>query len=145
MKKILNMAVCSLLTVSMLAGCGVVDNRVSAKAEKGQEKQEAVRKIEEKPELVANVDASADFDKALIDFVDKSGFGDENYMVSPTSFRAALALAVAGADTETKDELIHAMGFNSMDEVNEWYNSVSQLIADFNADIDADAKEFKEH
>ena len=89
-----------------------------------------------------NIDVTGDFDKALIEFVENSGCAEENYMVSPTSFRAALALAVAGADTETKDELIHAMGFENMDEVNAWYASVTQIIADFDTYIENDKKVF---
>ncbi len=90
-----------------------------------------------------DIDVSGDFDKALIEFVENSGYAEENYMVSPTSFRAALALAVAGADTETKDELIRAMGFENMDEVNAWYASVTQIIADFDEYIAEDIKAFK--
>lgn len=89
-----------------------------------------------------DIDVSGDFDKALIKFVENSGFAGENYMVSPTSFRAALALAVAGADTETKDELIRAMGFETMDEVNAWYASVTQIITDFDIYMDEEKKTF---
>ncbi|MCR5670886.1 MAG: hypothetical protein K6G10_07775, partial [Butyrivibrio sp.] len=60
-----------------------------------------------------------------------SGFENENFMVSPTSFRAALALAVAGADGETKDALIKAMGFESMEDVNSWYASVLESVDNF--------------
>ena len=84
------------------------------------------------------------FDKELIEFIEEQGFGEENYMVSPTSFRAALALAIAGADTETKEELIRAMGFSNMDEVNAWYASVEEMISDFNASIKEDQKNYKE-
>ena len=81
-----------------------------------------------------------EFDAALIDFLDDAGFSQENYMVSPTSFRAALALAVSGADTETKTQLMRAMGFESMDDVNQWYDSVRGSIDAFASDLNA-AKE----
>ena len=68
--------------------------------------------------------ADMDFNSSLIKFIEDSGYADQNFMVSPTSFRAALALAVAGADNETKNELLHAMGFNSMDDVTAWYEGV---------------------
>ena len=68
--------------------------------------------------------ADMDFNSSLIKFIEDSGYADQNFMISPTSFRAALALAVAGADNETKNELLHAMGFNSMDDVTAWYEGV---------------------
>lgn len=76
------------------------------------------------------------FDAALLDFLDDQGYSKQNYMVSPTSFRAALTLAVAGADNETKTQLIHAMGFKSMDDVNEWYETVRTYIDGFAKDLD---------
>ncbi|SEK25027.1 serpin B [Butyrivibrio sp. ob235] len=65
-----------------------------------------------------------EFDKKLVEFIEENGYENKNYMISPTSFRAALAMSVAGADGNTKEELLHAMGFNSIEEVNEWYSSV---------------------
>ncbi|SDB58001.1 serpin family protein [Butyrivibrio sp. INlla16] len=69
-------------------------------------------------------DISTNFDEELISFLEKSGYSDKNYMVSPASFRAVLALAVAGADSDTKTSLIKAMGFVNEEEMNEWYNNV---------------------
>ena len=76
-----------------------------------------------------------EFNSALISFIEKSGFEDENFMISPTSFRAALALAVAGADHQTKEELLKAMGFSNMDEVVTWYEGVSASSADLQNSI----------
>ena len=137
MKKIANIAICTALTVSMLTGCGAV----SAHSEITN--STAYITGESSVSAPVNTVATNDFDKSLMEFVEKAGYSDRSYMVSPTSFRAALALAVAGADTETKDELIHAMGFKDMDEVNAWYESVIKLIGDFNADLDSDIKQFK--
>ncbi len=162
MKKMIsikNMTICSVLTASMLTGCAAMSNS-SLLAHTGDEMVQKVSIQEEDTPLseagndtenkkntsvMVNTEATADFDRALMEFVESAGFAEENYMVSPTSFRAALALAVAGADTKTKDELIHAMGFIDMDEVNAWYASVSQIIDDFDADIAADVKEFKQN
>lgn len=160
MKKTIKMktlAICSLLATTVLAGCSDSESNVVAKetpkAEKPQETSEVQSSVKDessqdvkdaqhqKPEVI---DHTTDFDKALISFVEDSGFAEKNYMVSPTSFRAALSLAVAGADTKTKDELIRAMGFSSMDEVNEWYTSVTGIISDFDAAIEIDKKNFEE-
>lgn len=72
-----------------------------------------------------------EFDSALIAFLENTGYAKKNYMVSPTSFRAALALASAGADGDTKTQLMHAMGFETMDEVNAWYASVQKSVDSF--------------
>ncbi len=71
------------------------------------------------------------FDSALIAFLEDEGLADKNYMVSPTSFRAALALATAGADGETKAQLLRAAGFASMDEVNGWYGTLQERVDAF--------------
>lgn len=83
------------------------------------------------------------FDAELIAFLEREGYLRENYMVSPTSFRAALALALSGADSETKAELIHAMGFETMDEVNGWYDSVRACIDGFAEDLEAARQAFE--
>ncbi|MBR1643489.1 MAG: hypothetical protein IJ683_14340, partial [Butyrivibrio sp.] len=70
---------------------------------------------------------------------------DKNYMISPTSFRAALALAVAGADNETKDELLKAMGFNSMDELISWYKGVTASVDSYNDWLKTAQDEFNEY
>ncbi len=83
------------------------------------------------------IDMTTDFDSSLIDFLENNGFGESNYMVSPTSFKAAMALAVTGADSETKEQLLEALGFESMDELNEWYESVDASVKAFNAEVKA--------
>ena len=91
----------------------------------------------------AEMEYKGDFDKTLIDFVEAQGYADKNYMVSTTSFRAALALAVAGADTETKQQLLTAMGFENVDELNDWYAQVTEIIDEFDKEIEMDKKEFE--
>ncbi len=83
------------------------------------------------------IDMTADFDSSLIGFLESNGFGESNYMVSPTSFKAAMALAVAGADSETKEQLIKALGFKTEDELNTWYESVDSSVQAFNAVVKA--------
>jgi serpin B len=140
-----NAAICSILTVSLLCGCADASSTNSAGNSEHQENKETQMTTEENKENVPDkATINTDFNRTLIDFVNNAGFADQNYMVSPTSFRAALALAVAGADTETKAELIHAMGFNDMDEVNAWYSSVTEIISDFDSDLSDRKANFKE-
>lgn len=103
-----------------------------------------IHRLEGGPVMTTDMRGITAFDAALIDFLEQQGFLEENYMVSPTSFRAALALAVAGADTETKDQLIHAMGFERMDEVNAWYDSVRSYIDDFALDLETAKERFEQ-
>lgn len=82
------------------------------------------------------------FDAALLDFLDGEGLSRENYAVSPTSLRAALALAAAGAGKETKAQLIRAMGFDSMDAVDAWYGTVRAHVDAFAQELDAARERF---
>ena len=94
---------------------------------------------------IPEVDINMDFNSSLIDFIEKYGFADKNYMISPTSFRAALALTVSGADNETKDELLKAMGFNSMDELISWYEGVTASVDSYNNWLKNAQDEFNEY
>ena len=140
--KLVNMAVCTVLAASLLTGCagrGEVPMEQVQAQENGQS-QNTVN-VADKTEVTKGTSA---FDKELIEFIEQQGFGKKNYMVSPTSFRAALTLAIAGADTETKQELIEAMGFNNMEEVNAWYASVEKMIEGFDKSIKEDRENFEE-
>ena len=86
----------------------------------------------------------SEFDSELISFLEKSGMERESFMVSPTSYRAALALAVSGANGETKEQLLHAMGFQSEEEMNAWYQSVLDSVAFFGEDLNNALKRFEE-
>lgn len=72
-----------------------------------------------------------DFTRDLEKFIKKNGYKNKNYIVSPTSYRAALCLAIAGANGDTKDRLIKAAGFSSQAEANSWYNGIISSIASF--------------
>ena len=64
--------------------------------------------------------AVASFDQDFLNFIHTQN-EKENYVVSPLSFRAALILAVEGADASTRAQLLGAMGFVSEAEMTEWY------------------------
>ena len=132
-------ATCLMMAGAMLTGCGAeAAGNISAAAEPKVTAEEPVESGKD-----AEMEYKGDFDKTLIDFVEEQGYADKNYMVSPTSFRAALALAVAGADTETKQQLLTAMGFENVDELNGWYAQVTEIIDEFDKEIEMDKKEFE--
>lgn len=89
------------------------------------------------------INPSADFNASLIEFIESGDNANKNYMVSPTSFRAAMAMTIAGADGDTRRELLDAMGFKSVDEVNEWYKSVSKSTEEFETWLKEAKKDFK--
>ncbi len=82
-------------------------------------------------------------DTDLVNFIDAEGFRQENYMLSPASFRAALALAVSGAEGETKQQLLNASGFDSVEEMNSWYASLNGSIKLFAERLEADKQDFE--
>ena len=149
-KRIISVILSVLVVTSIISGCGNTETQGNTQAT-SQEDEISVSDenttdatntpISEIPE----VDINMDFNSSLIDFIEKYGFSDKNYMISPTSFRAALALAVAGADNETKDELLKAMGFNSMDELISWYEGVTASVDSYNEWLKTAQDEFNEY
>ena len=151
MKKRIISAILSILVVTcIISGCGNTETQGSTQV---TSQEDGISVSDENTTDATNtpiseipeVDISMDFNSSLIDFIEKYGFSDKNYMISPTSFRAALALAVAGADNETKDELLKAMGFNSMDELTSWYEGVTASVDSYNEWLKTAQDEFNEY
>lgn len=71
------------------------------------------------------------FNEALVSFVDAEGMSNKNYMISPVSYRAALCLALAGAEGDTLEELLNACQFDSVEEAESWYKGLVQKEKDF--------------
>ena len=70
------------------------------------------------------------FDQDFLSFIHAQN-EKENYIVSPLSFRAALILAVEGADASTRTQLLNAMGFASEEEMTQWYTAVRESVDAF--------------
>ena len=68
----------------------------------------------EKTEIVSQTMNADPFDERLFEFLSRNAEG--NYMASPLSFRYALGLLLAGAEGETKAELLNALGVSSEEE-----------------------------
>ena len=72
------------------------------------------------------------FATALIDYVnDLGGYEHQNFMISPTSLRAALCLAMSGAEGNTKKELLEAADFETQEDAEAWYAMLLQAQDDF--------------
>lgn len=87
--------------------------------------------IEVTPEPIQKQDI-IDFDKYVSKYLEEHGYKDKNYFVSALSFRAALCLAIIGAEGETQQELIKAAGFESEEDAINWYTGVLKTVEDFN-------------
>ena len=151
MKKRIISAILSILVVTgIISGCGNTETQgntqvISQEDEISTPDENTTDATNTPISEIPEVDINMDFNSSLIDFIEKNGFSDKNYMISPTSFRAALALAVAGADNETKDELLKAMGFNSMDELILWYEGVTTSVDSYNEWLKTAQDEFNEY
>ena len=71
--------------------------------------------------------AVASFDQDFLSYIHAQN-EKENYIISPLSFRAALILAVEGADSATRAQLLNAVGFSSEEEMTQWYAAVTESV-----------------
>ncbi|MBO4418959.1 MAG: hypothetical protein J5789_03945 [Oscillospiraceae bacterium] len=74
-----------------------------------------------------------DFDNQLIEYLKQTGKANENFTVSPLSFKAALAMAALGAEGETQAQLLAALGFRNQEELRVWYGTVLAGADNFEA------------
>ena len=114
---------------------------VTETPEDGQE----TGKQEGQEEIRMGSSGFTDFDSSLIAFLEDSGLERESFMVSPLSFRAALALAVSGAEGETKQALFRAMGFDSMEEVVDWYAGLLEGVSAFQEGLEREKRMYEEY
>ena len=134
LKKLLCFTLAAILLLACLSGCR---NSQSTDPEQTDPKPESTDPKAEKPapeppvqaELLSAVLSAKNlgltvFDNQLVEYLKRTGRSDENFTVSPLSFKAALALAAIGAEGETRDQLLSALGFADLDELGRWYDSV---------------------
>ena len=88
--------------------------------------------------VLARVDT---FDERFLSYISEHTEG--NYMVSPLSFRYALGLLLAGADGETKTELLSALGVGSDEEWTEYCLRFNSFIDEFYAGLARDIENHK--
>ena len=69
----------------------------------------------------------ASYDQDFLNYIHAQN-EKENYVISPLSFRTALILAVEGADSATRTQLLGAMGFASEEEMTQWYAAVRESV-----------------
>ncbi|MBQ6569290.1 MAG: hypothetical protein IJL87_03440 [Clostridia bacterium] len=80
-----------------------------------------------------------EFDDKLLSFAASTAEG--NYMISPLSFRYALGLLLAGAEGETKDELLSALGVNDVEEWTDFCLKFAGFIDRYDDSLERDIAE----
>ena len=53
---------------------------------------------------------------------------DENYIFSPLSLKAAMALAIVGAEGDTREQMLSALGFASVEKLADWYAKARSTV-----------------
>ncbi len=137
-KRLVSALLMGTLIVSLFGACGNGDSEVEEPQQNQEEPQENNSQPEEKKPVDANVEViggMGEFNSALVSYIEENGFENQNYMISPTSYRAALCLATAGANGQTKQELLDALKFDDEDQMNAWYSMVYNETIEFQDSI----------
>ena len=90
---------------------------------------------------IRNTILSDSFDERFLAYL--SAHAEGNYMASPLSFRYALGLLLAGAEGETKTELLQALGVSSEEEWIEHCLDFNGFVEMFAADLEREREEYR--
>ncbi len=90
---------------------------------------------------IRNTILSDSFDGRFLAYI--SAHAEGNYMVSPLSFRYALGLLLAGAEGETRTELLQALGVSSEEEWIEHCLDFNGFVETFAADLEREREEHR--
>lgn len=142
------------MLLSMLSACGTASsevghgsvNQTKPSAKNPDSTEEPIMWAEQmstrKTEIINQTMNSDSFDERLLEFLSRNATG--NYMASPLSFRYALGLLLAGAEGETKDELLKALGVSSEEEWVKHCLDFNGFVEYYAADLERDVAEFKD-
>ena len=150
LKTMLCLMLAALLLVSCMTGCRGVEDPVPASESASGTVHETERKPEEAAVLLSAVTNAkalgfSAFDNQLVEYLKQTGLAEENFTVSPLSFKAALTMAALGAEGETRAQLLEALGFRDVEELRAWYATVLAGTDSFEAffeDLEKYAAEF---
>ena len=152
--RIIGLLCAAAMLFSILAACGTASSEVThdgsdqtkPAAQDPVSTEEPVIWAEQmsarKTESINQSMKSDSFDERLLEYLSRNAAG--NYMASPLSFRYALGLLLAGAEGETKDELLSALGVSSEEEWVEYCLDFNGFVEYYAADLERDVAEFKD-
>lgn len=138
LKTIICLTLAMLLAVSCLTGCRGIEDPVPA-SDPAATKEPQDQPEEPAPAVLLSAVTNAKslgfstFDNQLVEYLKLAGRADENFTVSPLSFKAALTMAALGAEGETQAQLLEALGFRNVDELRAWYATVLSGVDGFDA------------
>ena len=132
-KRLISILLIGMLMTGMLVGCGGAGTAAAPNPAKDPTEH---KNVNTDVRVIGGMD---NFDSELINYLE-ADYANKNYMISPTSYRAALCLAIAGASGETKEELLKATGFENEEQMNTWYSLVYNSTVDFNDWLKDDQK-----
>ncbi len=148
MKRFLTLLLCAALCMSCFAGCRATPSAETpttapaaqndpAKNPEQNPNQEVNPLVNLNLEGAKNLGFSV-FDNQLIEFLKQTGLGEQNFTVSPLSFKAALALTALGAEGETLDQILAALGYKDRAQLEAWYETVLDGVEGFDAFFNSD-------
>ena len=152
--RIIGLLCAAVMLISSFSACGTAssdvshgsDDQTQSEAQNPDYTEETAMWAEHmsarKTESISQTMHSDPFDERLIDYLSRNATG--NYMASPLSFRYALGLLIAGAEGETKDELLNALGVSSEEEWVEYCLDFNGYVEYYAADLERDVAEFKD-
>ncbi|MBO4769532.1 MAG: hypothetical protein J5563_01980 [Clostridia bacterium] len=86
-----------------------------------------------------------DFDSEFIRFMTTVDYANKDFMISPLSLKYALALAVAGANGATRDQILNALGVSSLEELERWTDRVKKYTESFYDEYERELKSYGEN
>ena len=131
-KMILSLVLAALLLLSCLTGCQTTEDPAAGSAKQ----EEPVPAVPLSAVTEAKALGFSDFDNQLVEYLKQAGRAEENFTVSPLSFKAALTMAALGAEGETQAQLLKALGFQSVAELRAWYATVLEGVDSFETFFD---------
>lgn len=152
LKTILCLSLAVVLALSCLSGCRGAENPAPA-SDSPATKETQAKPDEPAPAVPLSAVTNAKalgfsaFDNQLVEYLKQAGRADENFTVSPLSFKAALTLAALGAEGETQAQLLEAIGFQNAEELRAWYATVLAGVDGFDAfftEMEQEAAEYPE-
>lgn len=138
MKKVLALLLVCALSISCFAGCAKTPETPTEPSTEQTEPTPEVSTPDIEPAYPV-IEASdgvgfTNLDTAWINFMNQKS-PTTNYMISPLSLKMAVALAAAGANTETLDEILAAFEFATLDELLGWAKAVIAQEEEINNSI----------
>ncbi|MBR6427973.1 MAG: hypothetical protein IKS28_09145 [Clostridia bacterium] len=86
-----------------------------------------------------------DFDSEFIRFMTTVDYANRDFMISPLSLKYALALAAAGANGATRDQILNALGVSSLEELERWTDRVKKYTESFYDGYERELKSYGEN